>query len=1666
MYVGLYSYLHMHDFGREAPVTYTCSSITRRRVAQMDKLRAEHARPPLAGVPISRPAQMSRLERLLNVLPDMHAAETAPNTAAEPAPESRASTSSGEASPYDYDALRDDSEDDEDLWIPRHRLGTRAASDSMKGVRGRSTPQSPPGRYSPAADNDSSGTTMARSSMPSAPRNNTVSATAARKLEMLASMEPKRLGIPIGSSSQHVGETMSSSDAYSGSRRDGENKRDTERRRDAEGRCSGERRHDTDSTWDTERRRDTEGHRDAYRMHARPATHRRAVSTVTVVRGNDPYISPSVESQELSRSPSEVAQPISQPEPEPDWSAAFDKFDLVDLSFPEYSSDINPPELSVPKSSSRRPREHASPPPSPPRPTQRVSPKSSPRTSPRKSRERERTKVRKADPSVLDAKRAAIPRSKSQPRLSSDKRASDTDSLESAFEAPLRSLPEQQPPSAARIKVLPRAVRNSPLTDIGTPRRARKGGDIGPLWTIRSPTQSMINQGFVATPERVLRTPTQDHSPFRHGVYSPEHDTEEREVQEPPSERLSRIFDSEAWQTISTLPLITDPFPAWDEHARSVHSTPNSASQMKAPRSPLLQHGYNEISQISVPTESDVDKDADGESLPHAGKLAAAAQVTEYPRQNTPSPHSSLPLMKRPPPASEPLQRSASGPVPSSSPFSEVSRSRSPQLGTVLAGFARQAAIGRTFFDQVYGSLEDGSLAQPPVSAPLPGTMPTSPFSDMTPKTKSNASYARDSRVPNSTETLRAQSAQLPGAHEPPKAETTDDRKPESTDSGTELTELHIPGAFCTPAETEAPDVAEDTQEPLAPPEAHERLDSASLQLGQTAMDMQPDSEAGYDDDDWNEAPVYDAGELPWAHPAAQEMRENTPIGSNRGIDPNHLGMARSDPLDIVDNGESDLGPLRNDEALFRAEREAVRLEIQKVQQLERERAVQFAREEAEQRERELAEQRERELAEQRENELIEQRERERVEQRERRERRERAEQRERGRADKLVQQHVEQVDRSSSQIREQPEAVPEGQVHTLKQSDHAGNVIVAQQLHQQEEARLQTTRADNERIQHASTAGDTSAQGTVVDGNSFPGMQPQQSMIAPFELQGRTLVLPPGGRLENGLPVCVECMMRDEDMMDVDVIGSGVWERGSDAEFFDAIKQEHRHLARSQGDEPMPRILRPDGRPLTQVPVAKITYGDALTVENLTEHTKFARLSSAQRQRNTILFVQSQRVLLGIDKAVPDAPHTPESLNAEKGRGQAQLPMRPAPGASVPRSPSAQASPVPAAHMASTVQASPQPSHQTRMSPAINIAPITVPGNSSPSVATSPIIGSPPAPPDSAMAMVHDRGPGTPGLRVAGPAESARPPKVTPSSSRSPALREKPSLQHLAAGLEDLMPPARPFVMDNRAGSALASPTPSDVATVNAPVTVSARQMRSQEPVPAPAWPPRASEALVQTPVSSAPHRPPVTETFVRGPPIAGAPPYAPIPSTAKVNSAPLGDLSHGMWEAYKAPPASAGTLAPSPLPDTAQSMSAGNDAEKDSLDMPDRSADPNWADESMMTYDSGSEPEDDTRRRRQFRGFFRKIVGARPQVGPRDDAGGGMGIPESPGSVRTTSSNGLWQRISRPRSSTGHSRRRGDNDVSFNKGTGDTHSIGPGRRRTRTHSGSADVTNSSINL
>lgn len=78
-----------------------------------------------------------------------------------------------------------------------------------------------------------------------------------------------------------------------------------------------------------------------------------------------------------------------------------------------------------------------------------------------------------------------------------------------------------------------------------------------------------------------------------------------------------------------------------------------------------------------------------------------------------------------------------------------------------------------------------------------------------------------------------------------------------------------------------------------------------------------------------------------------------------------------------------------------------------------------------------------------------------------------------------------------------------------------------------------------------------TAVQASVRPAQPFNG--PYPSMISPQQMQNPY-------RPQNVAPqeeICIECMMRDRDMADVDVTGAGVWERESDAALRELIERE-----------------------------------------------------------------------------------------------------------------------------------------------------------------------------------------------------------------------------------------------------------------------------------------------------------------------------------------------------------------------------------------------------------------------------------------------------------------------------------------------------------------------------
>ncbi|EPQ29889.1 uncharacterized protein PFL1_02562 [Pseudozyma flocculosa PF-1] len=180
-----------------------------------------------------------------------------------------------------------------------------------------------------------------------------------------------------------------------------------------------------------------------------------------------------------------------------------------------------------------------------------------------------------------------------------------------------------------------------------------------------------------------------------------------------------------------------------------------------------------------------------------------------------------------------------------------------------------------------------------------------------------------------------------------------------------------------------------------------------------------------------------------------------------------------------------------------------------------------------------------------------------------------------------------------------------------------------------------------------------------------YPGIMPQRSLVPPFELQNRPDGLPSGligpdgvRRSINDPEVCLECMMRDEDMIDVQVVGEGIWERESDKDFLEAVRfeaeeasRQHQRAATEEGEggsvhehssnhgsssqrHTLSSSERAQSRNATLPPRPrhkKIGKGEPLTSERLKLHTQMNPPASSHRWRTlqTFLAVQAKYIAM-----------------------------------------------------------------------------------------------------------------------------------------------------------------------------------------------------------------------------------------------------------------------------------------------------------------------------------------------------------------------------------------------------------------------------------------------------
>lgn len=195
-----------------------------------------------------------------------------------------------------------------------------------------------------------------------------------------------------------------------------------------------------------------------------------------------------------------------------------------------------------------------------------------------------------------------------------------------------------------------------------------------------------------------------------------------------------------------------------------------------------------------------------------------------------------------------------------------------------------------------------------------------------------------------------------------------------------------------------------------------------------------------------------------------------------------------------------------------------------------------------------------------------------------------------------------------------------------------------------------------------ATAAGDASGL------RQYSGLMPQRSLVPPFELQNRPDGLPsaltgPDGvrRSPNDPDVCLECMMRDEDMIDVHVLGAGLWERESDREFDEACKVEAEEDNRKESSLHSHGGINDNGsgngtentsnaaRRLTKIRVKKVAKGDPLTAERLKLHTQMNPPASSHRWRTLQTFLAVQAKYIAMDQRARGMQSNPLPLTHPK---------------------------------------------------------------------------------------------------------------------------------------------------------------------------------------------------------------------------------------------------------------------------------------------------------------------------------------------------------------------------------------------------------------------------------
>ncbi|KAM0752918.1 hypothetical protein T439DRAFT_323532 [Meredithblackwellia eburnea MCA 4105] len=154
------------------------------------------------------------------------------------------------------------------------------------------------------------------------------------------------------------------------------------------------------------------------------------------------------------------------------------------------------------------------------------------------------------------------------------------------------------------------------------------------------------------------------------------------------------------------------------------------------------------------------------------------------------------------------------------------------------------------------------------------------------------------------------------------------------------------------------------------------------------------------------------------------------------------------------------------------------------------------------------------------------------------------------------------------------------------------------------------------------------------------PTVQAQQAILT--AASPPTAILNPPPHLVPQPEICVECMMRDRDMIDVDVTGEGIWARDSDVDFDDVMRWEEEGSTSEEkaggSREGLAGGSRDSHQRGNQGRGKRLGRGQPLTTASLKLWTSMNPPASAHRWRTLQTFIATQIHLLELERHAREA--------------------------------------------------------------------------------------------------------------------------------------------------------------------------------------------------------------------------------------------------------------------------------------------------------------------------------------------------------------------------------------------------------------------------------------------